>query len=78
MRDSLLEARCRDAQLWNSPDDTMVTTMEAASLLCRSKRTLEGWRLNNRGPAYCAGKPVTYSVGALRRFKMGQTIKPFE
>ena len=78
MRESLINTRCRDARLWNSPDDTMVITEEAASLLCRSKRTLEGWRLNNRGPAYCAGKPVTYSIGALRRFKMEQTIKPFE
>lgn len=77
MRESLLDARCRDAQLWDSSDGTMVTTDEAASLLCRSKRTLEGWRLNNRGPAYCAGKPVTYSVGELRRFIMGQTIEPF-
>ena len=72
----VLETRLRDSQLWDASDHTMVTSDEAASMLCRSKRTLEGWRLKGTGPAYCYGKPVTYPVGELRRFKMEQMVKP--
>lgn len=69
--------RDADAQLWELPDDALVKTHEAASMLCKSVRTLEGWRLQGKGPAYCGGRPVTYPLHALRSFKMAQTVEPY-
>jgi len=64
------------ARLWSLPDLATVSTEQAASMLQRSKRTLEGWRLRHTGPAYQAGGRVTYTVGALKAYVASQTVTP--
>src|SRR5690349_7999325 len=51
------------------PPFAVVTTKDAARLLGRSERVLEGWRLTGRGPAYCRiGKRIAYKIDDLRAF----------
>ena len=61
--------RHRTANLWSLPDETTVTTVEASALLGYAQRTLEDWRRKRKGPAYRSGKPVRYTIGALRSYQ---------
>ena len=73
---SIAAPRASTATLWNLPDSATVSTKEAAAMLGRSKRTLEGWRIQHRGPAYQAGGRVTYTIGDLKKYLVSQTIRP--
>lgn len=71
------QGACRDrlARFWEMPDQFTVNTREAAAMLGRSKRTLEGWRLRHTGPAYQAGGRVTYTIGDLKAYLKTLTVR---
>ena len=69
------DCRASLARFWEMPDQFTVNTREAAAMLGRSKRTLEGWRLRHTGPAYQAGGRVTYTIGDLKAYLKTLTVR---
>ena len=61
-------------EIWNLPDDAVVTTVTAAKMLVRSPKTLKKWRTMGEGPAYVRGRPVTYRVGSLKTYNLGLEV----
>ena len=77
---SLLQASAAIAAL---PDDTLLTTDEAAIFLRQGKRTLEQWRQGAAGPRYRQGgvegakgvnQKVTYKLGDLKAWNDGNAV----
>lgn len=61
------------------PHSLRLSTEEAAALLGRSPRTLEGWRLENKGPPYTKIEgEVFYTRPAIIEWLMEQTHFPRE
>jgi hypothetical protein len=55
------------------PGDEFLTTQQAATILKRSTKTLEFWRLLNKGPRfYKQGRVVRYLRSELFQWAMGQ------
>ena len=52
-----------------------VRTDDAAALLDRAPRTLEGWRGQGTGPAYVRGLRPSYTLAALAAFEVQRRSK---
>jgi len=57
-------------------EDQNLTPAAAAEWLCRSRRTLDNWRSQGRGPSYvrCGGR-IVYSLHDLRSWRDAQRVE---
>lgn len=61
-------------RIWRLDDNTQLDTNDAAILLGQAPATLKKWRTMRVGPDYTRGKPVSYSVGSLKRYIAKQEV----
>lgn len=59
-------------QIWRLDDCCQLSTGQAAQLLKQSPATLKAWRHKQIGPKWIRKRPVTYSLGDLKKFLHAQ------
>jgi hypothetical protein len=69
----------RRKPLDGADEDRSLCTQDAALFLGLSPKTLEAWRLQDRGPRYCrygVNGAIRYLLSDLREFQVRHAVRP--